>query len=58
MPKPVIKDPKKADCKVADVCPLKVFDCKNGKLLVARPEDCIGCRACEASSEGIEVVDD
>jgi NAD-dependent dihydropyrimidine dehydrogenase PreA subunit len=58
MPKPVIIDEKKVDCKIVDVCPVHVFDCKNGKLTVARPKDCIGCRACEASSDGIKVEDD
>jgi len=57
MPHPVIKDPKKCDCKVVDACPVKVFDCKGGKLVVARPNDCIGCRACEASCDGIHVED-
>jgi len=58
MPKPVIVDEKKVDCKIVDVCPVQVFECNKGKLVVARPGDCIGCRACEASSDGIKVVDD
>jgi NAD-dependent dihydropyrimidine dehydrogenase PreA subunit len=57
MPKPVIKDPRKVDCKVVDVCPVNVFDCKDKKLVVARPQDCIGCRACESTCDGIHVED-
>ncbi|MEW6222275.1 MAG: 4Fe-4S binding protein [Candidatus Hadarchaeota archaeon] len=33
----------------AEVCPTNVFDIVNGKAIVARPADCIECRACEAS---------
>ncbi len=33
----------------AEVCPANVFDIKGGKSVVARPEDCIECRACEAA---------
>ncbi len=33
----------------AEVCPTNVLEIKDGKSVVARPEDCIECRACEAS---------
>lgn len=33
----------------AEVCPANVFDMIGGKSVVARPQDCIECRACEAS---------
>lgn len=33
--------------KCVEVCPVNVFDKKNGKGFVARPADCIECRACE-----------
>lgn len=33
----------------AEVCPTNVFDIVNGKSIVARPQDCIECKACEAS---------
>lgn len=50
MPKVTI-DYKK--CKTAavcvDVCPVSVFEKKGNKVVVMRPEDCILCRACEAS---------
>jgi NAD-dependent dihydropyrimidine dehydrogenase PreA subunit len=32
-----------------EVCPANVFDMRDGKAVVARPEDCIECRACEAA---------
>ncbi|MEM3723758.1 MAG: ferredoxin family protein [Candidatus Hadarchaeales archaeon] len=42
-----------AKCKGAgackEVCPANVFDLVNGKAVVARPQDCIECRACEVS---------
>ena len=32
----------------AALCPKKVFDCHpDGRILVQRPKDCIGCRLCE-----------
>jgi len=33
----------------AEVCPATCIDIVKGKAVVARPEDCIECRACEAS---------
>ncbi len=32
-----------------DVCPVNVFDIKDGKSVVINPAACIQCRACEAS---------
>lgn len=32
-----------------DVCPVDVFEIKNGKSTVKNPDECIQCRACEAS---------
>ena len=32
-----------------DVCPVGVFKKEKGKMLVVKQEDCIVCRACEAS---------
>jgi NAD-dependent dihydropyrimidine dehydrogenase PreA subunit len=33
-----------------DVCPVNVFEKGKDKIItVKRPEECIGCRACEAS---------
>jgi len=33
----------------AEVCPANVFDIVEGKAVVARPDDCTECLACEAS---------
>jgi NAD-dependent dihydropyrimidine dehydrogenase PreA subunit len=56
MPKPVIDKDKCAVCDVCTgVCPVEVFALveiadKPGQkeITVAKPEECIGCRACEA----------
>ncbi|MDD5331315.1 MAG: 4Fe-4S ferredoxin [Candidatus Nanoarchaeia archaeon] len=60
MPRPVINYEKlgKYD-EVLEICPTQVFEKVNGKIVVKRPQDCIGCRACEANApEGaITVVD-
>ena len=60
MPKPIIDYNK---CKVAktciDVCPMQVFEEKDGKVIVANPDDCIGCKACEVQCpEGAIKVED
>lgn len=48
MPKPMINASKCTVCGTCmDVCPVGVFE-KKGKMKVAKPEDCIGCKACEA----------
>jgi len=48
---PPIVDTKK--CKGAaacvEVCPTNVIDIVKGKAVVARPDACIECRACEAA---------
>ena len=48
------------DKSALDVCPTNVFELKDGKVVAARPEDCIVCRACEASApEGaIQVIEE
>ena len=47
MPKPVISD-KCTNCGTCvDVCPVGVFAKENGKVVVKKPKECIGCRACE-----------
>ena len=35
--------------KCVEVCPVSVFDKAGKKAKVARPQDCIQCRACEVS---------
>ncbi len=29
------------------VCPMDVFEMKDGKSVAVKPDECIGCRACE-----------
>ncbi|MDD5253800.1 MAG: 4Fe-4S ferredoxin [Candidatus Nanoarchaeia archaeon] len=61
MPKPIINYDKlgKHD-EIIDICPTGVFAKEKGKIIVKNPEECIGCRACEANApEGaVRVVDD
>lgn len=50
MPAPVIDYDKCKNAKTCiEVCPMDVFEFKDDedKTVVARPDDCIGCRACE-----------
>jgi 2-oxoglutarate ferredoxin oxidoreductase subunit delta len=50
MPKPIVDESKCAGCGTCvDICPMQVFemDKKKKKSVVKKPNDCIGCRACE-----------
>jgi len=38
------------------VCPVNVFELQKGKSVVKRPQDCIQCRACEASCPAKAIV--
>ncbi|MBU4283552.1 MAG: 4Fe-4S binding protein, partial [Nanoarchaeota archaeon] len=42
-----------------DVCPMQVFEKEGDKVVVKKPEECIGCRACEVQCPkgAIKVVD-
>ena len=45
--------------KCMEVCPMNVFELKDDKMVVARAQDCIGCKACEANCpENAVVVQD
>ncbi len=58
MPHPEIDYKKCTNCGTCiEVCPVGVFVKKGNKVVVAKPNECIGCRACEAQcpNEAIEV---
>jgi len=38
------------------VCPVSVFEMQKGKAVVKNPNDCIQCRACEASCQAKAIV--
>ncbi|MBU0756653.1 MAG: ferredoxin family protein [Nanoarchaeota archaeon] len=60
MPHPIIDYNKCKTAKVCiDVCPMAVFEEEDGKVVVAKPDECIGCKACEVQCpEGAIVVED
>lgn len=39
-----------------DVCPVDVFEIEGGKAVVKKPDECIQCRACEASCPAKAIV--
>jgi 2-oxoglutarate ferredoxin oxidoreductase subunit delta len=50
MPKPIIDEQKCTGCGTCvEICPMQVFemDKKRKKAIVKKPNECIGCRACE-----------
>ena len=48
MAKPIIDNDKCTGCEACvSVCPMEVFEMKDGKAVAVRPDECIGCRACE-----------
>ncbi len=55
---PVVRITDKADPKIADICPVNVFERKDGKVKVVREEDCILCMRCTEISEGVKVSAD
>ena len=60
MPKPIINSEKCTNCGTCiEICPVKVF--KKGEKVaeVEKPDECIGCRACEAQcpEEAIKIED-
>ncbi len=48
-------DPEKADKKIVDICPTNVFEKRDGKVRVAREQDCVLCMRCVEISEGVTV---
>lgn len=60
MPRPIIDSKKCTNCGTCiEVCPVDVFAKGKNKAEVKKPEECIGCRACEAQcpEEAIKVED-
>ena len=50
MPTPKIDQGKCTNCGTCvNVCPVSVFAKASEKVEVKKPEDCLGCRACEVS---------
>tara|TARA_Y100000310_G_C19981590_1_gene490025 strand:- start:167 stop:496 length:330 start_codon:yes stop_codon:yes gene_type:complete len=57
--RPFIQEDKITDEEVLrrakDLCPVQVFDEVGGKIIVARPRECIACHACESPCENEEI---
>ena len=48
MPKPIIDEKKCSKCGTCvEICPMEVFAKESDKVVVKKPKECIGCRACE-----------
>jgi NAD-dependent dihydropyrimidine dehydrogenase PreA subunit len=48
MPKPTIDEKKCTGCGTCvEVCPMEVFTKEKDKSVVKKPDECIGCKACE-----------
>jgi len=57
MPKPKIDTSKCTMCGTCiNICPVNVFVEKDGKSFAEKPEECIGCRACEAQCPAKAIV--
>ncbi len=53
---PIVRvNAEKADTKIVNICPTNVFEKRDGKVRVAREEDCILCMRCVEISDGVTV---
>ena len=52
MPKPIIDKNKCSKCGTCiEICPMEVFAKEKDNVIVKKPKECIGCRACEVQCE-------
>ena len=60
MPKPKIDKKKCNLCRTCvEICPMSIFEAKDTEIKIVKPEECIGCRACEAQcSQGAITVEE
>lgn len=61
MPKPIIDNSKCNACKTCiEVCPMECFEEQDGKVVVSKPDECIGCHACEVQcpTQAISIEED
>ncbi len=57
MPKPIIDESKCTNCGTCvEICPVEVFKKGEKTAIVAKPDECIGCRACEAQCPTSAIV--
>lgn len=53
---PIVRvNAEKADTKIVAICPTNVFEKRDGKVRVAREQDCILCMRCVEISDGVTV---